>query len=231
MEQRPRNTDGEPLAHIATTQLDGAQALLESPDLTELDGPEPTAGLPETDYPEVFHHLGTYGNPEDEGTGGWLVRHVPLTGEEFPPLADGPEDLEVPHPVCQPVLLGTGFSLPRAVEFIEDSAFEAAERVEDEMNATWMAWRQGTESIIGPIIPTSHLYGHSDSGDTYAHEILADVRPLEPGDTYVLVLSVESWTHFNGRFGDAGTYEVWMRASDLKEQRFDRAWCMIRTDH
>lgn len=84
-----------------------------------------------------------------------------------------------------------------------------------------MAWRRGADSVVGPVIPTSHLYGHSDSGDAYAHEILAEVRPLEPGDTYVLVLSVESWTHF----------EVWMRASDLAVLRFDLAWCMIRTDH
>lgn len=232
MEQWPRNADGEPLAHIATIQLSEAQALIESPDFTEPDWPEPTARLPETGYLEVFHHLGTYGNPEDKDTGGWLVRHVPLTGEQFPPLVDGPEDLEVPHPVCQPVLLGTGFSLPRAVEFIDDAAaFEAAERVEEEANATWMAWRQGADSVTGPVIPTSHLYGHSDSGDTYAHEILTAVRPLEPGDTYVLILSVESWTHFEGWFADAGNFEVWMRVSDLKAQRFDQAWCMIRTDH
>lgn len=232
MEQWPRNADGEPLAHIATIQLGEAQALIESPDFTEPDWPEPTARLPESGYLEVFHHLGTYGNPEDEDTGGWLVRHVPLTGEHFPPLVDGPEDLEVPHPVCQPVLLGTDFSLPRAVEFIDDAAaFEAAERVEEEVNATWMAWRQGADSVTGPVIPTSHLYGHSDSGDTYAHEILTAVRPLEPGDTYVLILSVESWTHFDGWFADAGNFEVWMRASDLKAQRFNMAWCMIRTDH
>lgn len=79
MEQWPRNTDGEPLAHIATIQLGEAQALLESPDFTELDRPEPTARLPETGYLEMFHHVGTDVNPEDEGAGGWLVRHVPLT--------------------------------------------------------------------------------------------------------------------------------------------------------
>lgn len=87
----------------------------------EPDWPEAAARLPETGYLEVFHHLGTYGNPEDEGTGGWLVRHVPITGEHFPPLVDAPEDLEVPHPVCQAVLLGTGFSLPRAVKFVDDA--------------------------------------------------------------------------------------------------------------
>ncbi|OAV53972.1 hypothetical protein A6F49_00495 [Enteractinococcus helveticum] len=50
-------------------------------------------------------------------------------------------------------------------------------------------------------------------------------------DSYVLVLNVESWTHFDGWFSDAGNFEVWMRASDLRTGQFNQAWCMIRTDH
>src|SRR5699024_4749164 len=83
LEQWPRNVDGEPLAHIATIHLSEAQALLESEDFTEADWPEPGVRLPESGYLEVFHHLGTYGNPEDADTAGWLVQHVPFPGEEF----------------------------------------------------------------------------------------------------------------------------------------------------
>lgn len=229
----PRNADGEPLAHIATILLDEAHALIESADLVESDWPESGARLPVSGYLEVFHHLGTYGNPEDDGTGGWLVRHVPSAGESFPPLVDAPDDLNIPHGVCQPVLLGTGFSVPRAVDFVaaEESAFAAAERVEEEANAAWTAWRRGQERVVGPVFPISHIYGHSDSGSLHAHDVLSQVRPLrDHTDEYLLVLSVESWTHFSGWFGDAGIFEVWMRSSDLTDARFDRAWCMIRTD-
>ena len=234
LEQWPRNVDGEPLAHIATIHLSEAQALLESDDFTEVDWPEPGARLPESGYLEVFHHLGTYGNPEDEDTAGWLVRHVPFPGEEFPPLISAPDDLDLPHEVCQPVLLGAGVSLPRSVDFVDadEAKFAAAERVQEELYATWMAWRRGVEAVTDPVIPTSHVYGHSDAGTTYAHDILHQVRPLtDSEDAYVLVLSVESWTHLNGWFGDAGNFEVWMRASDLQTGQFDQAWCMVRTDH
>ncbi len=229
----PRNADGEPLAHIATILLDEAQALFESSDFSEADWPEPGARLPASGYLEVFHHLGTYGNPENDGTGGWCVRHVSVECGDFPPLVDAPDDLELPQEVCQPVLLGTGFSVPRAVDVVEadSSTFAAAERVEEEVNGAWTAWRRGEEEVAGPVFPTSHLYGHSDSGSRYAHDVLRQVRPLRgQADEYLLVLSVESWTHLVGWFGDAGTFEVWMRSSDLAEARLDRAWCMIRTD-
>lgn len=230
----PRNRDGEPLAHIATILLGEAQSMIESPDLIGPDWPEPGPRLPEIGYLEVFHHLGTYGNPEDDGAGGWLVRHVPFDGETIPPLVDAPDDLDVPHEVCQPVRLAGGFSLPRGVDFLdaEDAVSEAVGRVEDEMNAAWTARRRGLEKVKPPVFPVSHIYGHSDSGTEYAHEILSEVRPLRgEEDSYVLLLSVESWTQFDGWFGDAGNFEVWMRASDLTERAFDQAWCMIRTDH
>lgn len=232
--QWPRTVDGEPLAHIATIFLPEAQALLDSDDPTGPNWPEASARLPGSGYLEVFHHLGTYGEPGDDQTGGWLVRHVPFDGEHFPTLVHPPEDLDVPHEVCQPVLLGASFSLPRAVEFVEadDAVFAAAERVEEELYATWQAWREAKDSASEPVFPTSHIYGHSDAGSSYAVEVLQEVRPLtSPQDSYVLVLSIESWTHFNGWFGDAANFEVWMRASDLAAGDFDQAWCMIRTDH
>lgn len=229
----PRNQDGEPLAHIATILLTEAQALLESRDFVERDWPEPGARLPATGYLEVFHHLSTYGNPEDDGTGGWLVRHVPSDGVTFAPLVEGPDDLDLPHEVCQPVLLGTGFSVPRAVDMVyaDKATFEAAERVEQETDAAWTAWRRGVEKVKPPIFPVSRLYGHGQAETVYAVDILQQVRPLkDESDSYVLLLSIESWTHFDGWFGDAGSFEVWMRASDLESQRFEDAWCMIRTD-
>ncbi|MCW4467213.1 YwqG family protein [Glutamicibacter sp. MNS18] len=234
VEQWPRTASGEPLAHIATINLGEAQALLESSDITEPNWPEPSARLPESGYLEVFHHLGTYGNPEDVGTGGWLVRYLPLAGEEFPPLVSAPDDLDLPTDVCQPVLLGTGFSVPRAVDFTDsdDATFEAAERVEEELNAAWTAWRRAVSSVEPPVFPISHMYGHSDAGTGYAQAVLDKVRPLAgPGDSYILVLGLESWTFFEGWFGDAGSFEVWMRSSDLDARNFDQAWCMIRTDH
>lgn len=228
----PRTTSGEPLAHIATILLSEAQQMIESPDFEGPDWPETGARLPETGYLEVFGHLQTYGNPEDEGTGGWLVRHVPFDGVSFPPLVDPPADLDLPHDVCQPVLLGAGFSVPRSVDYIDadDDDFAAAQRAETEAHAAWTAWRRGVDTVKEPVFPISHLYGHSDSGTDHAHEVLRRVRPLMADDDYVLLLSVESWTFFDGWFGDAGNFEVWMRASDLGAARFDRAWCMIRTD-
>ncbi|MCT1829491.1 YwqG family protein [Brevibacterium luteolum] len=231
----PRNHDGEPLAHIATILLIESQNMLESDDDEERGvWPEPGPRLPATGYLEVFHHLGTYGNVEDDGTQGWLVRHVPFDGETFPPFVDAPADLDVPHEVCQPVLLLAGFSLPSPMEYVdaENQVFTTVEFVHEEMNAAFTAWRHGKEKVNkGPVFPVSRLYGHSDPGREYAHEVLREARPLtSDADSYMLLLSVESWTHFEGWFGDAGTLEVWIRASDLAAGRFEQAWNMIRTD-
>lgn len=229
----PRTNDGEPLAHIATILLTEAQQLVESEDFGEADWPEPAARLPESGYLEVFHHLGTYGNPDDDGTDGWLVRHVPFDGEHFAPLIEPPADLDLPHAVCQPVLLSAGFSIPAAVDYVDasDGTFAAAERAEIEANAAWAAWRRGVEKVREPVFPTSRLYGHSSSGTEYAHDVLQEVRPLAGDDDgYTLLLSIESWTFFNGWFGDAGNFEAWIRNSDLTAGQLDKAWCMIRTD-
>lgn len=229
----PRTDNGEPLAHIATILLTEAQQLIESQDFIEPDWPEASARLPESGYLEVFHHLETYGNPEDDGTGGWLVRHVPFDGEHFAPLIEPPADLDVPHAVCQPVLLGAGFSIPSSADYVDAShdQFAAAERAEKEAHTAWTAWRRGVEKVEEPVFPVSRIYGHSNSGTEYAHDILQQVRPLTgDDDDYTLLLGIESWTFFNGWFGDAGDFEVWIRDSDLRAQNFDNAWCMIRTD-
>lgn len=230
----PRTRDEEPHAHIATVVRGEAKVLVYSPDFTEQTWPEASDRLPDSGYLEVFHHLGTYGNPEDDVSGGRLVRHVLFPGEDLPPLVDPPRDLEVPHVVCVPVLLATGFSAPCAIDFVQsaDAIFEAAERVEAESNTLWTAWRRGTDKVNEPVFPISHLYGHSDSGSQYALDILHEVRPLaDDNDSYALLLSVESRTHFAGWFGDAENFEAWIRSSDLASRRFGQAWWMIRTDH
>ncbi|WP_309066693.1 DUF1963 domain-containing protein [Microbacterium sp.] len=74
----------------------------------------------------------------------------------------------------------------------------------------------------------SHLYGHSWKGAAGARDVLAEVLPLTPGGEYVLLLDLESWTHLEGWFGDAGHLEVWIRRSDLAARDFGRAWCLMR---
>ena len=49
-----------------------------------------------------------------------------------------------------------------------------------------------------------------------------------PGWSTRSPLEVEGWTTLDGWFGDGGMLEVWMRASDLEQRRFDRAWCLVR---
>lgn len=77
-------------------------------------------------------------------------------------------------------------------------------------------------------MPLSHAYGHSWKGTTEIGDILNLLLPLLPDDDHVLLLDLESWTHLEGWFGDAGHLEVWMRRSDLATRDFGKAWCLIR---
>lgn len=230
----PRNRDGEPLAHIATLFLPMVDAEKDFEDNDLSIWPEPGARLPATGYLEIFHHLQTYGNPEDDGTQGWLVRHVPAGLEDpFPELVAPPSDYGTPTVVCQAVWPAAVFSVPRSADYddADDRTFAIVENVETEMYAAWEFQRTAGAKVTAPVFPFTHLYGHSDSGTEYAHEVLREVRPLtEDGDYYTLLLSVDGWNTFDEWFGDAGNFEVWMRESDLRERRFDQAWCMIRTD-
>lgn len=55
----------------------------------------------------------------------------------------------------------------------------------------------------------------------------ADLDPesQRPPDVHALQLGEDD------RFHGGRHLEVWMRRSDLTAQRFDRVWCLIRTDH
>lgn len=230
----PRNRGGEPLAHVATLFLPEIEQMMGSEDDDESEWPESAARLPTSGYLEVFHHLQTFGNPEDDQSGGWLVRHVTVEEDgPFPELVEPPDDLDTPTEVCQAVWALGLFSVPRAADYVEHAAttFSLVENVQTELYAAWEFQRTAGGRVSAPVFPFTHLYGHSDSGSRYAHDVLRRVRPLsEDGDSYTLLLSVDGWTIFDEWFGDAGNFEVWMRESDLRDRRFDEAWCMIRTD-
>ena len=234
LDEWPRTVDGEPLAHIATLFLPSVDAAKDVEDSDLSIWPEPGARLPSTGYLEIFHHLQTYGNPEDADSRGWLVRHVPAGHDDpFPALIEPPADTDTPTEVCQAVWESGTFSVPRAGDFTgaDDRTFSIVENVETELFAAWEFQRTAGAKVTAPVFPFTHLYGHSDAGTTYAHEILREVRPLvEDGDSYTLLLSIDGWNTFDEWFGDAGNFEVWMRESDLRDRRFDEAWCMIRTD-
>ena len=61
-------------------------------------------------------------------------------------------------------------------------------------------------------------------------EILPEVLPIVPGDSYRLIADIESWTTLAGWFGDASPLEGWMRQSGLDAANFEKVWCIIRTD-
>ena len=118
------------------------------------------------------------------------------------------------------------------MEHRDDQAhsFEQHDELVEELAGSWQVQR-GLEPTPGWTIPFTHVYGHSSSGSAVPlDEVLPEALPLEGEDEHRLVLEIESWTTLNGWFGDASSLEVWMRASDLAQRRFDHAWCMIRTD-
>ena len=113
------------------------------------------------------------------------------------------------------------------VAYGADGRFEAAQLVTTEFRRAWAFQRAGHRHGQ-PEVPVTHVYGHSQEGTDAALRDLRPALPLEDGDEYRLVLDIEGWTTLDGWFGDAGALEVWMRASDLAERRFERAWCLIR---
>ena len=229
----PRDVDGLPLAHVVTLCL--ADVAGASDEAGKIGWPDRREGLPTHGVLEVFHDLQTYGwEPADGARGGWLVRWVPAP--ERGGLAEPPSDLETPTELCQAGLLLPGFSLPCSLDLDApaargpeaDAAFDVAEEVTEQVQRAWLL--QQTGSAVGHPVPVTHVYGHSQNGARAVAEILDAVLPCGPGDSHRLVLDVESWTHLAGWFGDAEPLEVWMRDSDLAEQRFDAAWCLIRSD-
>ncbi len=146
-------------------------------------------------------------------------------------LVQPPPGVDAPTAAGQVVLALPGFTLPPAADTADgpEEEFETAQTLEESLQRAWLAQRTGsTQGYPGPV---SHVYGHSQHGEIHARVLLVKVLPLSvPGDEHRLVLDLESWTALEGWFGDAGSLEVWMRASDLDSCRFDHAWCLIRTD-
>jgi hypothetical protein len=223
----PRRSDGTPLAHVASVSLYEAWAAAE--DEYKAAWPEHPEGLPTEGYLEVFHDLvDTYGwEATDRDSGGWLVRWVPEP--QRPGFAEPPADLDTPTDACQAGLLLPGWSSRPPGDFLADrDQHNAAGHVTEEFQRAWAYQRTQTRGALPT--PVTHIYGHSQNSTAPALRILRRVLPVEEGDHYRLVLDIESWTHLSGWFGDAASLEVWMRDSDLVARRFDRAWCITRTD-
>lgn len=220
----PCNSSGKPLAHVATFCISEAQPHPEMAASWNHD-----YSLPEG-FLEIYHDLESYGtDPEDKHLDGWLVRYIPNTNsldlvhpESVPESISGAE--------CQQGLLMPGFTLPAFADLENDvsNEFELWEKLTEELQNTWHEQRFG-EKADYPI-PFTHLGGHSWHGNTEVEEVLQSVLPVVTGaDNHILLVTIESWTALNGWFGDAGSLEVWMRESDLKNLDFSKAWCIIRT--
>ena len=223
----PRRPDGKPLAHVASIALHDVWAAAVEED--KAAWPRHEEGLPATGYLEVFHDLvDTYGwEAADRDAGGWLVRWVPEPEEKR--LTDPPADVDTPSGVCQAGIFFPGWSSRAPLDHRSDrAAFDAAEAVQEAVQLGW--WAQRTGSTTDVARPVTHVYGYSQNASDPALRVLRDVLPLDDGDSYRLVLDIESFTHLSGWFGDAASLEVWMRGSDLAARRFDQAWCITRTD-
>lgn len=223
----PRRPDRAPLAHVMTVSLADVDSWGQD---DRHAWPDHRQGLPTTGALEVFHDLQTYGwEVADRETGAWLVRWVEQP--DHMRFAEAPDDVDPPTEVCQAGMFLPGFSLRSPAECLMagHDGFDAAELVTEQFQRAWLFQRTG--SAAGHPVPVTHVYGHSQNGAAPALRVLADALPLEAeNDSYRLILDIESWTHLYEWFGDAAPLEVWMRDSDLRNRRFDRAWCIMRTD-
>ncbi|MFC0581810.1 DUF1963 domain-containing protein [Micrococcoides hystricis] len=228
-ESWPRNSAGEPLAHIACFELSGVAGALDAEGKRQW-GQQLSEGLPTEGYLQIFHDLQTYGYEAEDGqTEGWLVRWLHPSAELE--IRDAPADLDLPEPACQVGLPMASFSPPSSLDgdYIE-AQFDAAEHAIEEYQASWTLQRTGDPDSFP--VPVTHLYGHSQAGqEVPCQEVLPEVLPLTAEqDDYRLIADIESWTSLAGWFGDASPLEVWMRQSDLQKHDYTMAWCMIRTD-
>jgi hypothetical protein len=227
LEGWPRNSNGEPLAHVIALDLAMVDGTAHPDD--KATWPDLREGLPKTGVLEVFHDLQSFGfEAEDKPNGGWVVRWIPEPDRSV--LIDAPTDLDTPSEVCQVALTMPGYTIPGAHNYVDSDKklFKQVEKAGSDLQRTWMHQRQITD--LSEPIPYSHVYGHPDRNRALAVGVLENVLPLDDGDQYRLILDIESWTFLEGWFGDAGNLEVWMRQSDLDAQRFSEAWCLIRTD-
>ncbi|WP_299168800.1 DUF1963 domain-containing protein [uncultured Arthrobacter sp.] len=229
--QWPQRRDGKKLAHVATLHL------VEVADVVDANhrqawGPgmpdrhDPAQSLPDSGVLEIFHDCETYGYDSTDGaSGAWQVRWVAAPDGS---IIDPPENAETPTDVCQVVIPSASFSV-RSPEDSIDLPEDDFNRIEHANNAILEAWlsfyKAGREKVYTPL---SHVYGHSWKGTNELNDTLEQVLPVASSDEHVLILDLESWTHLEGWFGDAGHLEIWMRRSDLAGRNFDKAWCFIR---
>ncbi|EMY34930.1 hypothetical protein D477_006979 [Arthrobacter crystallopoietes BAB-32] len=227
----PQRRDGRKLSHVAAIHLGEVAAVVENKHRAVWGSgmPDPAdAGqsLPDAGVLEVFHDCETYGfEPADRDAQAWLVRWVP---EPDGTVAEAPAGAEAPTDVCQVVIPSASLSLrsPEDNLALPETDFIRIEDAHDAILDAWQSYyKAGREKVY---LPVSHLYGHSWKGISEAVDVLNAVLPLDAGDGHVLLLDLESWTHLEGWFGDAGHLEVWMRRSDLAGRDFGKAWCLVR---
>ena len=237
----PRRRDGSPLAHVMQVDL-YAQSLGESEETMA-----PT-GLPVWGLLQFFHDTETYGWDEADSDA-WHVRWVPSQDEDrdqawtaapFPPglTPDYQRDPVPVHgeiaptiPIVSPVELTEEESdrYWKIYEYTNEHGYDQnlGRPAWDDNPLT--PWDEGYEPRLDP----SRLAGFSAvPEDEDYHPRLAQLLPVEPGDDHVLLADIHGlqlgerdWFH-GGRH-----VEFWMRSSDLRARRFDRAWAFIRTDH
>lgn len=220
----PVNREGKPMAHVLTLDL---ETTVGSADDEEKQAwPYEVDPLPAEGLLEVFHDLDNYGYEEGDDHG-WAVRWIPDPDRDQP-LVEPPDSTPNPTDVCQPALAMPGWSLPWADRLYQPGGDLVAELAEQHDTAWWVHRFPGQPPQA--FAPT-RLHGHSIAGTDTAEELLEQHLPLEDDeDHYHLLLDIESWTALAGWFHDAGRLEVWMRWSDAVAHRFDRAWCIVRTD-
>ena len=221
----PRRADGRALAHVITLSLGDVDVTVDAQGKAAWPGLR--EGLPTVGVLEVFHDLESFGdNPADTPAHAWSVRWVP---EPDGTLLEAPPDADTPTEVCHALLTVPGFTLPPAEDAVGTDRFEVADGAETALRLAWLQHRTGRSE--GHPIPVHHVYGHPSKATSLPRQVLLEALPLaEPDDEHRLLLDLESWTHLDQWFGDAGQLEVWIRDSNLRARDFSRAWCLIRTD-
>lgn len=229
--QWPQHDDGTPLSHVASLNLGEVADVVEDKHRLRWgtgmpDRYDPLQSLPDYGVLEIFHDCETYGYEQsDRASGAWQVRWV---AEPNGSITEPPDDADPPTAVCQVVIPYSSFSIrsPEDAISLSEDEFDRVELANNLILDAWQSFHTaGRHKVYTPV---SHLYGHSWKGTEGIQQKLNRFLPLVPGDDHLLLVDLETWTHLDGWFGDAGHLEVWIRRSDLAARDFDKAWCFIR---